>query len=615
MRSPLTSLLAPLCLACTAPVPASRSGGELEGGATGGGGAAAVHCYDDLADQDGDGVLTGTDCLWVAACPGPAAEVGDVDGDGDTDLDDCRALLRGEGGGTDGADCWDGTGDQDGDGDLDSWDCVWAAICPGVAAEVEDADGDGDADLDDCRALLQGAAGAPGSDGEPGDDGTAGEPGQDGQDGTPGEPGADCWTDLGDQDGDGDEDSWDCVWAAVCPGAVAEVPDADGDGDQDLDDCRELLRGPPGQDGGGDGGDLGPGGDVDADGVVNADDNCVFSPNDDQTDVDLDGLGDPCDPDRDGDGFPNGDDCWPDDPALYPDARPDDTCNGFDDDCNGEVDEEYVVTGCDTGLDGVCAEGLLECLNGVAACVQQVRRGDEVCDGLDNDCDDSVDENDGQGECAAPQSCRAILGDEPDAPDGVYRIDPDGEGGNDEIDVYCDMTTDGGGWMVMSWIRQPGQWDWRLFDDQGQVGDTAGGFASGAALRRANPTVSEKIVIYLHLVENGQVLGKQWMLNARGGAVPYASVNTSNGWSYRDSFDARDGSAGNVCTHGCDRYRGFGMFHDHSGIGYHGTQGGNYGCRDGNNICWRSRGDGCNVGGRRCALLVEAGQGVVYAAR
>ena len=52
-------------------------------------------------------------------------------------------------------------------------------------------------------------------------------------------------------------------------------------------------RGPAGDGGEGEGeggGDLGPEGDVDGDGVVNATDNCVFTPNDGQTDADLDAF-------------------------------------------------------------------------------------------------------------------------------------------------------------------------------------------------------------------------------------------------------------------------------------------------------------------------------------
>ncbi len=76
----------------------------------------------------------------------------------------------------------------------------------------------------------------------------------------------------------------------------------------------------------------------------------------------------------------------------------DDDCNGLDENCNGTADENYVATGCVTGLPGVCAPGATACVGGQAQCVQNVPPGTETpavagsCfDGQDNDCDGLID--------------------------------------------------------------------------------------------------------------------------------------------------------------------------------------------------------------------------------
>lgn len=130
-------------------------------------------------------------------------------------------------------------------------------------------------------------------------------------------------------------------------------------------------------------------------------------------DLDCDGRVDEDPPGEEGcDGRDN--DC---DGRIDEEEWPDEVCDGVDNDCNGEVDEAFPTLGeeCSVGIGECRREGVWACTAGgsgvvcVGADGESVMEGEpsaELCDGRDNNCDGTADEDFG----ALGNACEAGVG-------------------------------------------------------------------------------------------------------------------------------------------------------------------------------------------------------------
>ena len=103
--------------------------------------------------------------------------------------------------------------------------------------------------------------------------------------------------------------------------------------------------------------------------------------------------------DLDGDGYGDGPtcagpDCDETNPAVHPGAP--EACNGLDEDCDGSVDEGLNSAFC--GL-GACRREVANCAGGEVQRCTPGEPAEELCNGEDDDCDGLADEGAGASAC------------------------------------------------------------------------------------------------------------------------------------------------------------------------------------------------------------------------
>jgi hypothetical protein len=122
-------------------------------------------------------------------------------------------------------------------------------------------------------------------------------------------------------------------------------------------------------------------------------------------------------------------------------------CDGLDNNCNGNVDDAPVDVGraCMVGVGACQAPGQTVCVRNSLSCQgNPLPPQFELCNGIDDNCNGQTDEN---LNCNVFRSCAHAKQQGQNA-SAIYLIAADGVAANARS-VWCDMTTDGGGWTLV----------------------------------------------------------------------------------------------------------------------------------------------------------------------